>query len=101
MNDAASIDYTVAYFTIAAFCLVPQSFDLVLGGAFAGSGMTAPPMIVGVTFNAVRVPLCAWAAFGLGHGVLGIWWVIAVTASLRGVFMALWFRRNTWKTRTV
>ncbi len=40
-------------------------------------------------------------AVDLGHGVPGIWAVIAATAALRGVAIAAWFSRGTWKHRTV
>ncbi len=93
--------YAASYFRIVALCLVPQAYEVVIGGAFGGAGMTVPPMIVGVTLAAARIPLAWFAAFELGMGVDGIWWTICITAALRGVLLGLWFAHGTWKTRTV
>jgi Na+-driven multidrug efflux pump len=93
--------YARAYWRIVALSLVPQAFEIVIDGAFAGAGMTLPPMLVSITTTAARVPLAWWAAFGLGLGVEGIWWAISLTAALRGVVIALWFSRGRWKTQTV
>ena len=32
---------------------------------------------------------------------IGIWWVISITAILRGISLMIWFRRNKWKTQSV
>lgn len=93
--------HAASYFRIVALCLVPQAYELVLDGAFGGAGKTVPPMVVGVSLAALRIPLAWWAAFDLGLGVEGIWWVICATAALRGVAVATWFSRGTWKTRSV
>jgi Na+-driven multidrug efflux pump len=87
------------YYRIVAFALVPQAFEIVLDGAFAGAGMTLPTMLVSIVFAAARVPLAEWAAEGMG--VAGIWAVISATAAVRGVVIALWFSRGAWKRRTV
>ena len=98
--DPAARAWGAAYMFIVSFCLIPQCFELVLDGAFGGAGLTLPPMIIGVVFSTIRVPLAYWAV-DAGYGVIGIWWVIAITAMVRGVICALWFARGTWKTRTV
>jgi len=100
-KDAAAQAYAVSYFRIVSLCLVPQAFEIVLDGAFGGAGKTVPPMVIGVLFSAARIPLSWWAAFDLGMGVEGIWWVICITAALRGVVVAYWFSRGTWKSRSV
>lgn len=89
------------YFWIISLCLVPMAFEIVLEGAFGGAGLTLPPMLVSVSLTVVRIPVAIWAAFDLGAGVRGIFWTISITAVLRGVLMAAWFARGTWKTRSV
>ena len=101
LDAGAARDHAVAYFTIVSWCLVPQCFEVVLDGAFAGAGLTLPPMVISILISAVRIPLARWAAFDGGLGVAGIWWTIAATAALRGVVVAVWFARGTWKTRSV
>jgi Na+-driven multidrug efflux pump len=100
-KDAAAQVHAASYFQIVALCLVPQAYELVLDGAFGGAGMTIPPMVVGISLSLLRIPLSWWAAFELGLGVEGIWWVICITAAVRGVIVAWWFSRGTWKTRSV
>jgi Na+-driven multidrug efflux pump len=90
-----------AYYRIVALALVPQALEIVLDGAFAGAGMTLPPMVVSMSFAAARVPLASWAAFDLGGGVPAIWWTISATAAARGAVIALWFSRNRWKSQGV
>jgi putative MATE family efflux protein len=99
--DAAG--YARAYFRIVALSLVPQAFEIVLDGAFAGAGMTLPPMLVSMTFAAARVVLAYWAASpsGLDWGVEGVWWAISGTAAARGIVIALWFARGRWKAQHV
>ncbi len=72
-----------------------------LEGAFSGAGMTVPPMVVTMSLVAARVPLAWWLAVEQGRGLYAIWFVIAATAALRGILIAAWFSRNTWKRRTV
>ncbi len=93
--------FAADYFHIVALCLIPQAVGLVVDGAFAGAGLTLPPMITGIVFAGLRVPLAWWAAFDAGLGVRGVWIVITATAAIRGVAVAWWFTRGTWKTRTV
>jgi putative MATE family efflux protein len=100
-TPGAARDHAVAYFLVVSWCLVPQCFEVVLDGAFGGAGLTVPPMLISIAITVTRIPLARWAAFDLGLGVPGIWWTIAATAALRGVVVAVWFARGTWKTRTV
>ena len=99
--DEVAVAHAVDYFAIVALCLVPQCWEVVLEGAFGGAGMTIPAMTVSVLLTAARLPLSWWFAIERGGGVRAIWVVIAVTAGARGVCLALWFARGTWKTRTV
>lgn len=59
-------------------------------GAFQGLGKTVPPSIVGITFNALRIP----AALLLSHtalGLNGIWWVLTVSGIFKGTILPLWY----------
>ncbi|MDF1701042.1 MAG: MATE family efflux transporter [Planctomycetota bacterium] len=100
-KEPAAHAHAASYYRIVAWCLVPQAIEIVIDGAFGGAGMTVPPMVVGVSLSAARIPLAWWAVFDLGLGVDGIWIVVAATASLRGLLIGYWFSRGTWKTRSV
>jgi Na+-driven multidrug efflux pump len=99
--DAAARAHAVAYYRLVALCLVPQCWEGVLDSAFAGAGLTIPPMVVSMALTGLRIPLAHAAVFGLGWGVTGIWIVIVATAALRGIVVAIWFSLGTWKHRTV
>jgi putative MATE family efflux protein len=100
-SEADAQSHGATYFRIVAWILAPQAADLVLTGAFGGAGMTLPPMLIGLTLTLARIPLSYFAAFDLGLGVEGIFYVIAVTALVRALAVMGWFRRNTWKTQEV
>ena len=100
-STAAARAHGAAYFAIVSWCLVPQAVEIVLEGAFGGAGLTTPAMVISATFSLLRIPLALWAAFGLGLGPSGVWWVIAGTAAVRGVLVGWWFTRGTWRTRAV
>lgn len=89
------------YFRITSWSLLFQSCDLVLGGAFSGAGLTLSPMLLSASITATRVPLVAWVASGESTGIGGIWWIIACTASIKGILLIFWFRKGTWKSRSV
>lgn len=84
---------------VIAFCLPPLAVESVLNGAFGGAGLTVPPMIIVGSLTLIRLPVAYFAA--REYGVLGVWWTISATAIIRGILMAYWFSRGTWKTRQV
>jgi Na+-driven multidrug efflux pump len=56
-------------------------------------------MLTSTVLTVARVPLAAWAA--MRWGVDGIWWVISLTATLRGVAMMWLWRAGGWKRKSV
>lgn len=58
-------------------------------GAFQGLGKTIPLSIVGITFNALRIP----AAILLSNilGLNGIWWVLTISCIFKGTILPLWY----------
>jgi Na+-driven multidrug efflux pump len=98
-RDAAVIAETARYLRIAAVSQLVVCGEVVLEGALGGAGATVAPMVASTTLTLARIPLAGWA--GARFGVVGLWWVIAATATLRGVaMMALW-RLGRWKRNVV
>jgi putative MATE family efflux protein len=93
--------YGAAYLRIVSVCLAFQAFEIVLDGAFGGAGMTLPPLVISGTLSLLRIPLAAIPVLHWGWGAESIWWVITLTAAVRGLLCAWWFARGTWKTRAV
>jgi Na+-driven multidrug efflux pump len=56
-------------------------------------------MLTSTTLTAVRVPLAIWATAQVG--IVGVWWVIVLTAAARGLAMALIWKSGVWKRRAV
>ena len=101
LEPGTTHSYASAYLRIIAWCVALQAAEVVLEGAFGGAGLTIPPMIITVSLTALRIPLAWWVGIEEGYGVNGIWWTLTATAVLRGLVMAAWFARGTWKTSSV
>ena len=99
-RDADAIALGIQWLRVLALCQVFTGLEGVLGGGFAGAGDTVPPMIVHVIVGILRLPLAWWAVIGVGMGPMGIAWSMTLTCIVRGVILALWFRRGRWKTKT-
>ena len=99
--DSQTLLFAISYIATVAYCMVPQAFELTLGGAFGGAGLTMPPMIIRVSFSLLRIPLAWWAVTTWPHTITALWWVICLTALLRAILLIYWFSRGTWKSYTV
>ena len=98
-RDAEAIRIGIPYLRVLGLCQFFTAIEGVVGGGFAGSGDTVPPMAVHVSFALVRLPLAWWAVRVLGMGLMGIAWTMSLTCIIRGAILAGWFRRGTWKSR--
>jgi putative MATE family efflux protein len=98
-NDAAVVVEGTRYLRIAAVSQLAVCAEVVLEGALGGAGDTVPPMIVSTAITASRIPLAAWAAARWGS--VGVWWVISLTATGRGLAMVALWRSGRWKRKSV
>ncbi|MEO6778176.1 MAG: MATE family efflux transporter, partial [Gemmatimonadaceae bacterium] len=85
------------YLRISALSNMFLGAEIVLEAALGGAGTTLPPMLTSTSLTAVRVPLAIWAA--AQFGIVGVWWVIVLTACARGAAMALIWNSGLWKRR--
>jgi putative MATE family efflux protein len=98
-SDAAVIAETALYLRIVAISQLALCAEIVLEGALGGAGDTVPPMLTSTFLTVLRIPLAAWAASR--WGTAGIWWTISLTATARGIAMAILWRRGGWKRKSV
>lgn len=98
-EDPVAVREAALFLRIVAVSQVMMGWELVYGQAFTGAGDTMPPMYVSVGTSILRVPMAWWLAGPGGLGPAGIWWTISLTGVVRGVWVALWFRRGTWKRK--
>jgi len=91
------------YMQVLGLAQTAMGLEIVLMGAFGGAGYTRAPSWISVAISVARVPLAAWAAFHLGGGagLMGVVWVITLTAVLRALFLYGLFRRGRWIETTV
>lgn len=72
------------------------AFQMMLGG-IRGSGSTTPAMILSATELWVfRIPISILLLVGLGYGVEGVWYAVAISYVGAAVVTAAWFLRGTW-----
>jgi Na+-driven multidrug efflux pump len=72
---------------------------MVFAGSLRGAGDTLTPMLVnGASVWLLRVPLSLLVTRWLGWGLTGVWLVMALDLTLRGVALYWQFRRGRWKT---
>lgn len=94
-DDPAVIAEAARYLRISAFSQLFLGAEVVLESAMAGAGWTLVPMLLSTSITALRLPVGAWAA-GL-WGTTGLWWTIALTATARGVLMAVLWWSGRWR----
>jgi len=97
--DPAVLDVGATYVRIIGLCQGLMAVEIVLGQAFAGAGDTLPPMLISVPVNLLRVPLVIWIVRELDAGILGVGWLLSLTAALRGIAAAVWFARGRWREK--
>jgi len=100
-SDPVVIREGAKFLRILAICQVLMAVEVVMYGAFAGSGDTLPATIISTLFNALRIPAAWVIAIPLGFGPTGIWWMISISCIIRAILLAGWFRRNRWMSKVV
>jgi putative MATE family efflux protein len=101
------IEPAAEFLRIMAFCLPGLGVGMTLNGALRGSGDTA--ITAWIAFTAmwvVRLPLMILLAFsdlfgsglGLGWGLAGLWWGMAISVYVEATLVYLRFRTGKWMT---
>lgn len=96
-TDAAVISAASDLNKITALILLFSAAEVIFSGAFSGAGDTTPPVVIGFTFNILRIPMCA--LFSPIWGLNGVWIAVCLSVFLKGVFITYWFKRGKWKER--
>ncbi len=88
-TDPAVVHAGSLYLRTAALAQVTLAFETVREGALTGAGYTFWTMVMVVALSAIRIPLAALIA--PTYGLLGVWWILAITAMARaGAMTSLW-----------
>ena len=92
LPDPAITDMGASFLRILALCEVFMSLEAISFGSMRGLGRTIPQFVVSIGCNALRIPI----AHALSNilGVNGVWMGVTITASMRGLFAYMWFRKE-------
>ena len=88
--------YTKLFLQIVAASMAFTAAEIALEGAFAGAGNSVPPMVIGVPFTILRIPLAWFLWKPMGLGLTGIYLAITISSIIRGILIPLWFARGRW-----
>lgn len=77
------------YLKILSLSQLFMVVEIATQGAFNGIGKNTPPSVVGIVFNALRIP----GAIILGYyfGINGIWWAISLSSVFKGTILVIWW----------
>lgn len=81
-----------SYLKIIGISQLPQAVEILTAGAFIGLGKTAPPSIVGISLNLLRIPV-ALLLSATALGLDGVWWAISLSSILKGIVLSTWYFR--------
>lgn len=98
-SDPEVINIAVDYLIILGLSQIFMGIEIVLEGAFSGSGNTIPPMIVSIPGSMARLPLAYFLCFTLDIGINGVWWTLTITSFIKAIILVLWFRKGNWKKK--
>lgn len=83
------------YLRTAALAQFTMAFETVLEGALTGAGYTFWTMVMIVGLSAIRIPLAALIA--PAYGLLGVWWILAITAMARAAALTSLWHWGAWE----
>ncbi|MGI6188293.1 MAG: MATE family efflux transporter [Clostridiales bacterium] len=97
INEEETIRHGVVYLQILGISQLFMCIESTTAGAFNGLGKTIPPSVVGITFNALRIP-AALILSSTSLGLNGVWWAISLSSICKGTVLTTWYliflRRN-------
>ena len=100
-DDPAVLEIAIDYIIILGLSQMSMAAEIILEGAFSGSGDTIPPMIVLIPGSLARIPLAWFLAFELGWGINGVWWTLTITTLVKAGVLAYWFGLGHWKKKKI
>ncbi len=100
VREEETIKEGVIYLVILGYSQLFMCLEITTAGAFNGLGKSVPPSLVGIVFNALRIPSALILSYYIG--LKGIWWSISGSSILKGTLLVVWFLiylKKTYKTK--
>ncbi|MDD2525511.1 MAG: MATE family efflux transporter [Bacteroidales bacterium] len=91
LSEQESIALGALFLYIEGYSQFFMVAERVSAGGFNGLGKTHIPAVIGIAFNALRIPTAWLFVYTLGMGVTGIWWAISLSSILKGVLLSVWY----------
>lgn len=88
--EEETIRYGIVYLRILGLSQLFMCMESTSAGAFNGLGKTISPSIVGIVFNALRIPT-ALILSSTSLGLDGVWWAISISSMFKGMVLTAWF----------
>lgn len=89
-DDPEALEIGIRYLRILALSQFFMAIEIASQGAFNGLGKTIPPSLVGVTFNALRIP-ASLVLSSTFLGLDGVWWSISISSVFKGIILTTWY----------
>jgi putative MATE family efflux protein len=89
INEEPTTSMGVDYLRIISISQLFMCIEITLTGGMSGLGRTMTPALIGVTFNAARIPLAYLLSTFTLFGINGIWWTISGSSIVKGVALVL------------
>lgn len=94
-DDVLVCSLAAGVFPIAAAFQLFDGTQVVGGGVLRGMGSTRPAAFFNlIGYYALALPLAAWMTFGLGMGLHGLWWGLAIGLATVATMLIAWIRRR-------
>lgn len=91
LPEAEALVHGIIYLKILSVSQLFMCIEIASAGAFNGLGRTVPPSIVGIVFNALRIPSALLLSSSSALGLNGVWWSISITSVFKGIVLTTWF----------
>ncbi len=95
------ISYCTVYIRILYMVLFFHSLEIILSGAFQGSGNTLPVLLINTPITALRIPIAYLLAVLLDYRVIGVWIAIHITTMLKGLVLYIPYKKQKWPDRNI
>jgi len=91
LDEKEAVAHGIAYLKILGLSQLFMCIEITTAGAFNGLGKTVPPSIIGIVFNALRIPAAMILSMPHLFGLEGVWWSISMSSVFKGVILTGWF----------
>lgn len=91
LTEEDAVAHGIAYLKILGLSQLFMCIEITTAGAFNGLGKTVPPSIIGIVFNALRIPSAMILSAPHLLGLEGVWWSISMSSLFKGILLTGWF----------